>query len=53
MGNFGILCDDREVSDICSGLSHIMSALDDVECRTVARFEEVLSRFDDWDQDNV
>ena len=53
MGNFGILRDDREVSDICSGLSHIMSALDDVEHGTVARFEEVSSRFEDWDQDNV
>jgi hypothetical protein len=53
MGDFGILCDDREVSDICSGLSHTMSALDDVERGTVARFEEVLSRFEDWDQDNV
>ncbi len=53
MGDFGILRDDRRVSDICSGLSHIMSALDDVERETVARFKEVLSRFEDWDQDNV
>ena len=53
MGNFGILHDDREVSDISLGLSHIMSALDDVEHGTVARFEEVSSRFEDWDQDNV
>jgi hypothetical protein len=53
MGDFGVLRDDREVLDICSGMSHIMSALDDVEHGTVARFEEVSSRFEDWDEDNV
>ena len=30
-----------------------MSALDDVERGTVARFEEVSSRFEDWDEDNL
>jgi len=53
MGDFGVLHDDREVSDICSGMSHIMSVLDDVERGTVVRFEEVSSRFEDWDEDNV
>jgi len=53
MGDFGVLRDDQEVSDICSGMSHIMSALDDVERGTVARFEEVSSHFENWDQDNV
>jgi hypothetical protein len=34
-------------------MSHIMSTLDDVERGIVARFEEVSSRFEDWDEDNV